>query len=67
MPKLFATTCHAINKYNMFADLEPEIKRIILNKEVPMIKLEWKAIENKPEINTNLGFLFNHLNKNHAI
>jgi hypothetical protein len=67
MPKVYAEKSHIIDKYNMFESLDNEIELLITKKEVHIIKLEWKAIKKEPEINTNLGFLFNQLNKNHAI
>jgi hypothetical protein len=60
MPKISAKHPHALNKYKLLEPLEKELKEIIDQKKTPLLKLDWKYVNDKevPK-KSNLDYLFN--------
>jgi hypothetical protein len=59
MPKQYAEPAHCIQLAGMMEGLNPDIKRIIDERTVPLFKLTWKISQNEIDQKSNLEYLFN--------
>lgn len=59
MPKMSKPLMFSFKEDNVYQPLSPEIKSLVDNKSVPLVKLHWRHMKKSISEHTNIGYLFN--------